>query len=82
MKIEVTQEDIDKAVRGDPFCCPIALAVKRQSGKDVYVRSKWISLDSNDGCSREKIFLSLKAADFIYKFDHGIKVEPFIFEIE
>lgn len=26
MKITVTQQDIDRGVRGSPYCCPIAYA--------------------------------------------------------
>lgn len=76
--VEVTQEDIDKGVAGNPCLCPIARAVRRELdiptiSTDVSVYS-W-TMDALD------VFYTLPASAerFVTRFDYGDSVEPFTF---
>lgn len=82
--INVTQEEIYGGVRGDCERCPIALAIQRcvPNVRTVSVCDSEIeiglwgipSMSVNDPPS--------EAVDFIRKFDNGLDVSPFSFEIE
>ena len=87
--IEVTQEDIDHGVPGDPCGCPIALAISRATGHYVVVGT--LGYDDYRVCfdegsldgyldvlpERAKAFASMFDAD-----DHSLPVEPISFEID
>jgi len=80
--ITVTAKDIQKAtdlIAADgprTECCPIALAAKRVFRKRVRVSYETITV------ARHKYFdLPPHAAHFIEKFDNGLYVEPFSFEV-
>lgn len=81
MKIEVTQDNIDKGVRGYASLCPIALAIARDY-PDILplVFSKYAVLKDIGG---DNLFYDLPwtALDFIYHFDHKFEVKPFSFEL-
>jgi hypothetical protein len=82
MKIEVTQQDIDKGLSNNCFLCPIAHAVKRKMNTDcILVYCDRISVMSTIFSS---YFYKLpkKAQTFIKQFDDGKPVKPFTFEIE
>jgi len=84
MKINVSQKDIDKGVRGDGNKCPIALSIKRAFKNDnvkVYYQT---SEDEFEGPTRDlrirvdNIYYSKKEIDkykhldnFIHWFDDG-----------
>ena len=83
LKINVTQEDIDKGEAGISNSCPVALAIKRSYGELVRVTV---------GCTR--IYISdiqktkyktcqtpLEVVNFMCDFDRQNPVEPFEFEI-
>lgn len=79
MKIEVTQDDIDKGIKCRHESCPIALAVKRQvENNGVSVdRTRAIIYGDDDNPS---IFpLSKTCVKFIRDFDKSITVKPFKF---
>ena len=76
-EVEVTQEDIDQGVRKDNCNCPVALAVKRATGReDVSVARNTIAL------GRDVIFRVKKICDFVFDFDEGKPVEPFTFTVK
>ena len=77
LKIIVTEEDIRKGSRGQADTCPIAYATCRALGVNrVYVDSEYLCY-ATDSCS-----LPDEATEFIRRFDTGMKVKPFEFEIE
>ncbi len=87
MKINVTAEDIREGLRGDCFRCPIALAIKRDTGFDCDVYSpEHIFLGDGPSIIRNKYRPVEKdafvVADFIDSFDNQKPVEPFTFELE
>lgn len=93
MKIEVTQDDIDKGQASNCVSCPIALALKRQCPEFATVNVKysfaffwsnptnWKDMDYKPvgDCVAE---LPFEARKFIGRFDIGLPVEPFEFELE
>lgn len=77
MKIEVTQEHIDRGIRGSTSDCPIALACPSEMMPLV---GRWIVLTI---AGKRRVYdLSDDAAYFAYRFDVGLAVEPFSFEID
>jgi hypothetical protein len=80
MRINVTQEDINKGCQNDSGTCPIALALSRATGNAVHVRAiyasvyNWSLLYTTD--------LPIEARLFIRDFDSGKHVDPFSFELE
>lgn len=76
IKIDVTAEDIVNGVRGVAFACPIARAVKRMGSSQVYVAYGCLECDEGEG------FLPKSASDFVDRFDEGLPVSPFSFEVE
>lgn len=85
MKVEVTQEHIDKGQRREHDKCPIALAVEDIGYKSVSVDGKSLDAwkDKVDGV-KGYIYGDLpdEAVEFIRTFDRGDKVEPLTFEFE
>ena len=80
MKIQVTQEDIDAGKQKDIHCCPLALAIKRATGKEIQVVTDYFDLvTENDTQTYE---LPEIAANFRRDFDHCLTVEPFEFELD
>lgn len=80
MKIQVTQEHINKGITGSACFCPIALAanageIGRKFGP-VRVMPSSIMVDT------ELLELPAVAKLFIIDFDHGHPVEPFEFDLE
>jgi hypothetical protein len=77
--INVTQDDIDNGNVGDACACPVALALRRAfktGGYDFYVEDKCMFVNNY------AYFNPPEVKNFIVNFDHGIKVEPFSFELE
>ena len=79
--LTITQEDIDKGEREESDACPIALALRRETGKDYEVLGDEIVLYDPDTCGRlEQYDLSQKAQDFIITYDDGFPVLPTTFD--
>jgi hypothetical protein len=76
IRIEVTAEDIatGKMMHGDE--CPVALALRRETGVKWLVGSHY-TVHPDDGY---KVDLPPIATDFVYSFDRELPVEPFSFE--
>ena len=77
MIIAVTAEDIQNGERCNPQTCPIALAIKRATGKQVIVGYDYVVME---GFGKE-ILMPRKARDFRERFDNIREGEPFSFEI-
>lgn len=80
MKIEVNQEHIDKAVRGEAEYCPIALALKGKLHRAAYVSDTTLHYYTSSGNTVDKVMPAV-AQKFVVGFDKGKKVRPFTFEI-
>jgi hypothetical protein len=74
--IEVTAEDIAQGERSDCYACPIALAVKRATGKQVAACHAHVYVGDDKG------LLSADARSFVTAFDHNEPVSPFSFDLE
>lgn len=94
MKIEVTQEDIDKGDKRNCCTCPIALALSRYSDKKLYLGCNiiytkpfflWTNIHDKQEDSAYKIVdLPQKAQHFIARFDSFYtreEVHPFSFNL-
>jgi len=75
MKIQVTQEDIDKGQPIDCFKCPVALATSRILGQETQVRSDFIIFDS------VWYDMPIEVCNFIKKFDNAENARPLEFDI-
>lgn len=88
MTIEVTQEDIDQGVRGDPRTCMVVRACNRQAPvKDPdgwYAGSSW-SFDPIVCLwhyrAQYRWPVPREVVDRMHAFDLGEKVEPFAFDL-
>lgn len=77
MKIIVTAEDIAAGRQSEPSDCPIALAIARVFGERVLVcPERLMSIEPYP-----ELQLPAKVADFINRFDDGLEVAPFEFEL-
>jgi hypothetical protein len=75
MKVEVTQEDIDKGGRWMAERCPVARALRREVGGAVGVSGGyWIKRTGNSW-----IALPKKVFRWTQRFDMGRPVKPFTF---
>ena len=74
--IQVRQEDIDGAVRGDGRNCPVALALKRELGGMWTVGA--LAAAQNGSI---RLFLPYAVRAFVKDFDHRLPVEPFSFSL-
>lgn len=79
MTIQVTAEDISLGIRGRTSRCPVALAFNRTgcSTSFVIVTPKLAREYQSHRCWE----LPPEATDFIKRFDAGLPVEPFEFEV-
>jgi hypothetical protein len=77
MTVKVTEKDIQAGVRSQTQLCPIALAIRRDLSCDVGVGTYTVSL----AMSPYQYLLPPKARAFIQRFDAGMSVEPFTFEL-
>lgn len=81
-KIQVTAKDIKGGSVGNPWYCPIALAVNRSiKMEDSIVASGTVRFQVEKKYPREYVIglLPQKARHFYLAFDDGIKVKPFEF---
>lgn len=81
MRIQVTQEDIDKGCKGKFYACPVARALERDTGMEWGVGTTLAcTTDKKTGLIDRKIQLPETVSRFIRNFDFGDKVEPLAFE--
>ena len=79
VKVKVTQEDISNGAVWNACKCPVALALNRTLGRVVRVTTaSWWACNEPTKL-RE---LPPEALEFILKFDAGLEVAPFEFEVE
>lgn len=82
MRVQVTQEDIDKGVDCDSGRCPIARALLRQVPGVVSV---CVTVDGVDYAKADGRFAAVElpreAVRFITLFDDGRLVSPFEFDL-
>jgi len=84
MKIQVTQEHIDRGKRGSCGSCPIALAGKA-AFPDYQIEVGLTSMQFHDKLTFEHLFgiyLPEKASKFIDDFDAERRVTPFEFDLD
>jgi hypothetical protein len=82
MKIEVTQDDIDKGHRKMSRSCPVALAVKRAYGAEEVVADNCLISVYDVNCKPIKKFkTSTEVSHFMMDFDDSLPVQPFSFEV-
>lgn len=79
IKIEVTQEDIDKGIQASCHLCPVAIAAQRTiHDSQIQISSSCLyKIQSFYSCK-----LPTVVRQFICDFDCGNSVQPFTFEIE
>lgn len=91
LEIEVTQEDIDKGVRSNPYKCPYSNAVKRLFSKafQVYTHSHydpqsgvWWSCAVSSWGGHISFELKGDLASKARRFDETGEMQPFKFEVE
>jgi len=76
MRIDVTQDDINRGVHCAGTMCPVALAVNRATGRHCRVSAALITFHEG-GC-----FSPVREVrEFIYAFDDRLPVAPFSFDI-
>lgn len=77
MRIEVTQEHIERGIRGACGCCPVALAIHSASNAEVVsVSSGWAYLDHRGFVLPPHVRRAIDTYD-----DQGVMI-PFTFELE
>jgi hypothetical protein len=85
MKVVVGHEEIIRGEAGNPFCCPIALAINKIVRTNVAVTIMGV----RDRFKVVKPYEDFKyyalpiiARIFMDNFDNGVPVDPFQFEME
>lgn len=79
LTIDVTQEDIDKGIRGNCNYCPIANSVQRKLGAGVKVSvysGSAVVYSAESGIALHSFILPGMANRFIDYFDNGAYVGP------
>lgn len=93
VKVKLTPADIRQGRMCSPRLCPVALAIKRATGRTVvsvgaagvttYWRGKRYHSDGFISDIRTGSFpLPKKAITFVKRFDAGLAVAPFSFELD
>ena len=78
MKVEVTQEHIDRGQRKAHCYCPVALALKDVGVKEPVVFGGYFRALGDT----EDTKLPPKVDDFVLAYDLGLKVTPFTFDLD
>jgi hypothetical protein len=79
MRVEVTQDDIDNGKRMDGAYCPIALALRRLTGKRCSVSAYRAGI--NYAFGPDHFHLPKEAQQFVLDFDDDRPVVPLSFEL-
>jgi hypothetical protein len=77
VRVQETQDHIDRGRPGKMCDCPIALAVKELTGSESVIVT-WCGITTAD----QNCDIPIAAKNFIKLFDLGEKVQPFDFEID
>ena len=80
MKIKVTEEDMIFGRRGHPWMCPLALAMKRETGWQATVSTTVLMLSHYDH-GRLSWPPPFSVQEWIWRFDACLHVEPVEFDI-
>lgn len=80
MIINVTQKNINNGKPCSSGFCPIALALQDMGFTEVDVCYGSTSFKNESGM--QLVETSPLMEDFFHKFDEGLKVEPFSFQLE
>ncbi len=75
MRIYVTAEHIKKGMPLDGDHCPVALAIKEHTARNVRVTEDEIKV------SRKKMPSPKSVLEFVYDYDEGSPVKPFYFNL-
>lgn len=76
MKVQITQKDIDIGKRGNPYCCPAALAITRVIGRRAAVDAEIVVITGIDKFKTPK-----RLASFVRRFDNQEVVQPIWFTL-
>lgn len=82
VEINVTQENIDKGILGDAYCCPIARSI---CADQSLIRFAGVSREKIHFANKYKVYkvyLPKEAQKFVEDFGKGNPVEPFKFKIK
>lgn len=79
IKVEVTQQDIDRGCPSNAYFCPIAQSFRRRGIDEVEVDGALI-IWTEDGIQRS-CEMPPVAGEFIRKFDRYQEVQPFTFNL-
>jgi len=83
IRIEVTQEDIDKGIRGSACECAVALAATRAfNGRKVAATAQYLCFDHGKQIPHKHIVVPTEVALWIHAYDLEQVVKPFSFIIE
>lgn len=75
MKVEITQEHINKGTRGSSYYCPIALAIKEKTDRGIQV-APWYVRTLDDKVPHVFLNNPKEVEEFIREFDAGNEVSP------
>lgn len=81
MKIDVTRDDITQGEPRNPCACPVALALQRHQIAAIVSKS-FIRIRSEKTTVLNDVYTPSSVAAFIARFDVGLPVLPFSFEID
>lgn len=76
MRVEVSRQDIERGRPRQVWCCPIALALERQTGRSFAILNDEIEDDQS-----RTYPLPIEAQEFVARFDQGHLVDPITFEL-
>jgi len=86
ISVPVTWKNIQEGERYDPWFCPVALAIQDFTGRSVDVQIDQAEIEPETWEPTVRLPwctpLPCSAIDFIRRFDAGLSVEPFTFEID
>ena len=82
MKIKVTREDIVQGEVKNGSRCPVARALKREFGENIFNDSPNGVHEEEVTINRKSYELSKRAREFIRMFDKKMSVRPFNFIIK
>lgn len=74
MLVSVEQSDIDEGICGDPWRCPVAVALKRVSGEKAMVGVGWAEVGVFGFAIPDDVRVQIS------RFDETGYMEPFTFE--
>ena len=80
MKVTVSKKNIDQGSRKEAAYCPIAWALTEKGYENV--RVYYSSIRCKKGNKLYEAMLPPKVTAFLVRFDYGLPVKPFKFEVE